>query len=50
MKAVGYVPLPDDAYTGNLKAMAEKRLGTVFGGRAAVGATIQDIMKREAAH
>ncbi|NUM88593.1 MAG: PstS family phosphate ABC transporter substrate-binding protein [Bdellovibrionales bacterium] len=50
VKAVGYVPLPDDAYTGNLKAMAGKRLGTVFGGRAAVGATIRDIMKREAAH
>ncbi len=50
VKAVGYVPLPASAYSTNLKHLEKKKLGTVFGGHAAVGATIKDILKKEASH
>jgi phosphate transport system substrate-binding protein len=47
-KEVKYVPLPPNAYTLNMDHVAKKKLGTVFGGVAEVGVTIDDLMKREA--
>ena len=45
---VKYVPLPAKAYQGNLAHLAKKKLGTVFGGEAEVGVTIEELMAREA--
>jgi phosphate transport system substrate-binding protein len=45
---VKYVPLPEKAYTGNLDHLTKGKLGTVFGGNAEVGITIDELMKREA--
>jgi phosphate transport system substrate-binding protein len=47
-KEVKYVPLPANAYTGNLDHVAKKKIGTVFGGKNEVGITIEELMKREA--
>ncbi len=47
-KEVKYVPLPAKAYTGNLEHLQKGKLGTVFGGNAEVGITIEELMKREA--
>jgi phosphate transport system substrate-binding protein len=47
-KEVKYVPLPAKAYTVNLEHLAKKKLGTVFGGNAEVGITIEELQKREA--
>ncbi|SDH72806.1 PstS family phosphate ABC transporter substrate-binding protein [Propionivibrio dicarboxylicus] len=46
-KEVKYVPLPAKAYTVNLEHIAKKKLGTVFGGNAEVGVTIEALQKRE---
>jgi phosphate transport system substrate-binding protein len=46
-KEVKYVPLPDKAYTANLEHLAKRKLGTVFGGVAEVGVTIEELLKRE---
>lgn len=45
---VKYVPLPAKAYKGNLEHLAKKKLGTVFGGEAEVGVTIDELLAREA--
>jgi phosphate transport system substrate-binding protein len=45
---VKYVPLPEKAYTGNMEHLKKGKLGTVFGGTAEVGITIDELMKREA--
>jgi phosphate transport system substrate-binding protein len=47
-KEVKYVPLPDRAYTLNMEHLKKGKLGTVFGGVAEVGVTIDELMKREA--
>lgn len=47
-KEVKYVPLPEKAYTSNLDHLTKGKLGTVFGGTAEVGITIDELMKREA--
>ena len=47
-KEVKYVPLPAKAYTVNLEHVAKKKIGTVFGGNAEVGITIEELQKREA--
>ena len=47
-KEVKYVPLPAKAYTVGLEHIAKGKKGTVFGGTAEVGVTIDDLMKREA--
>ena len=44
---VKYVPLPDKAYTTNLEHLAKRKLGTVFGGVAEVGVTIEELLRRE---
>ena len=47
-KEVKYVPLPAKAYTINLEHLAKGKKGTVFGGEAEVGVTIDELLKREA--
>jgi phosphate transport system substrate-binding protein len=47
-KEVKYVPLPAQAYTTAAEHIAKKKLGTVFGGEAQVGVTIEEVLKREA--
>ena len=47
-KEVRYVPLPAKAYAINGEHLARRKLGTVFGGVAEVGVTIEDLQKREA--
>lgn len=48
IKEVKYVPLPAKAYTHNLDVIKKGKLGSVFGGEAQVGLTIEELMKREA--
>jgi phosphate transport system substrate-binding protein len=45
---VKYVPLPDNAYKINREHLAKGKVGTVFGGEAEVGVTIEELLKREA--
>jgi phosphate transport system substrate-binding protein len=45
---VKYVPLPAKAYQANTEHMNKKKLGTVFGGHAEVGVTIDELIAREA--
>jgi len=48
IKEVKYVPLPAKAYTINMEHVDKKKKGTVFGGTAEVGITIEELQKREA--
>jgi phosphate transport system substrate-binding protein len=48
MKEVKYVPLPDGAYRVNEDHLAKGKKGTVFGGVAEVGVTIEELQRREA--
>jgi phosphate transport system substrate-binding protein len=45
---VKYVPLPAKAYDIGLQHLSKGKLGTVFGGKAEVGVTIDELLKREA--
>jgi phosphate transport system substrate-binding protein len=45
---VGYVPLPASAYQLAWKHFNDKKLGTVFGGHAKVGITIDQLLAMEA--
>ena len=47
-KEVKYVPLPDSSYKVSAEHIAKGKKGTVFGGVAEVGVTIDDLLKREA--
>ena len=47
-KEVKYVPLPDSAYKMALEHVQKGKKGTVFGGAAEVGVTIDELLKREA--
>jgi len=47
-KEVKYVPLPANAYQMALKHVQQGKKGTVFGGVAEVGITIDELLKREA--
>jgi len=47
-KEVKYVPLPDVAYTTGWQHVIQGKKGTVFGGVAEVGVTIEELLKREA--
>ncbi len=47
-KEVKYVPLPAKAYTVNMERVDKRKKGTVFGGTAEVGITIEELQKREA--
>ena len=45
---VKYVPLPDSAYKTALEHVQKGKKGTVFGGVAEVGVTIDELLRREA--
>ncbi len=47
-KEVKYVPLPDSAYRTAWDHVVNGKKGTVFGGIAEVGVTIEELLKREA--
>ena len=47
-KEVKYVPLPDSAYKTALDHLQHGKKGTVFGGNAEVGVTIEELLRREA--
>src|SRR5687767_4713265 len=47
-REVKYVPLPDSAYKTALQHVQKGKKGTVFGGTAEVGVTIDELLKREA--
>ncbi len=47
-REVKYVPLPDGAYKAGWEHVARLKKGTVFGGEAEVGITIEDLLRREA--
>jgi phosphate transport system substrate-binding protein len=47
-REVKYVPLPDIAYKTNMEHLTKMKKGTVFGGEAEVGVTIEELLKREA--
>jgi phosphate transport system substrate-binding protein len=49
-KEVKYVPLPDSAYKTAWDHVLKNKKGTVFGGTAEVGITIEELLKREAKH
>ncbi len=46
-REVKYVPLPDEAYKTALEHLQKGKKGTVFGGVAEVGVTIEELLKRE---
>lgn len=43
---VGYVPLPASAYQAYLQRAQRRQAGTAFGGRQAIGLTIEQLMQR----
>jgi phosphate transport system substrate-binding protein len=45
---VKFIPLPDAAYTKAAENFKQKKIGTIFGGKEAIGLKIEDLMKREA--
>ncbi|OGA55567.1 MAG: protein sphX [Betaproteobacteria bacterium RIFCSPLOWO2_12_FULL_65_14] len=47
-REVKYVPLPEAAYKTALEHVQKGKKGTVFGGVAEVGITIEELLKREA--
>jgi phosphate transport system substrate-binding protein len=47
-REVKYVPLPDSAYVTAWDHVQKGKKGTVFGGNAEVGITIEELLKREA--
>jgi phosphate transport system substrate-binding protein len=47
-KEVKYVPLPDSAYKVAAEHIAKAKKGTVFGGVAEVGVTVEELLQREA--
>jgi phosphate transport system substrate-binding protein len=47
-KEVKYVPLPEHAYKTAWEHVTKGKRGTVFGGIAEVGVTIEELLKREA--
>lgn len=47
-KEVGYVNLPDKAYTLALENFQKEKLGTGFGGVSEVGLLVEDLLTREA--
>jgi phosphate transport system substrate-binding protein len=46
-KVVGYTPLPNEAYNLATEHFANKRIGTVFGGKAPTNLTIEALVKAE---
>ncbi len=46
---VGYVPLPEEAYTLARQILENRRTGTVFEGGAMIGVSIEDLLRAERA-
>jgi len=46
---VGYVPLPDAAYTIAQQHLSDRKVGTVFNGQSQTNLAIEELLKREAA-
>lgn len=46
-REVKYIPFPDSVYKNNLKIIADRRVGTIFGGHNVVGMTVEEMIKRE---
>jgi phosphate transport system substrate-binding protein len=42
----GYIPFPADTYEAALRRLAERQVGTVFGGKSAEGVKLQDLFAR----
>jgi len=49
VKVVGYVPLPDEAYNLALGHFTDRKVGSVFEGKAQPGMTIEELLEKEAA-
>ena len=43
---VGYVPLPASAYAAYLQRTQRRQVGTAFGGRQAIGLTVEQLLQR----
>lgn len=43
---VGYIPLPASAYAAYLQRAQRRQVGTAFGGRALIGASIEEVVGR----
>jgi phosphate transport system substrate-binding protein len=43
---VGYIPLPANAYQTYLQRAQRRQQGTAFGGRALIGASIEEVLAR----
>jgi len=43
---VGYIPLPEAAYRTYLQRAQQRQQGTAFGGRAVIGASIEEVLAR----
>jgi len=43
---VGYIPLPANAYPQYLQRAQRRQQGTAFGGRAVIGASIDEVLAR----
>jgi phosphate transport system substrate-binding protein len=43
---VGYIPLPASAYQAYLQRAQRRQVGTAFGGRATIGASIEEVVGR----
>lgn len=46
---VGYEPLPNDAYGLAIDHLINRKVGTVFEGKAETNLTIEDLLEKEAA-
>ena len=46
-REVKYVPLPQQVYDNNLKIVANRRTGTIFGGHNEVGMTVEQLVTRQ---
>lgn len=47
IKEVGYVPLPDEAYTYASEKLSSQKIGSIFKGKGAVGFKISDLISAE---
>ena len=47
VREVKYVPLPDKVYALGISRLKSGKVGTAFGGKAEVGVTIEELVKRE---
>lgn len=46
-KQVGYIPLPDKAYSMAMERFKAMKIGTAFGGEPEVGVTVEELLRKE---